>query len=108
MECIYGGGAWTENGRMSDGSFQYHPQCAALRSEQLARNPYRCPRTDHYVPDPSQCLGPTEFPSGDQAPVERPDSPGEKESPQPPGIPESPVEAPSAVETSGPDDALPR
>lgn len=32
VECIYGGGAWTENGWLSDGSYGYHPQCAALRS----------------------------------------------------------------------------
>jgi hypothetical protein len=55
VECIYGGGAWTESGWFSDGSHGYHPQCAALRSEQMAKNPYRCPRTDHYVADLSEC-----------------------------------------------------
>lgn len=38
--CIYGGGAWTNQGRLSDGSFQEHRTCAALRAEQLARYPY--------------------------------------------------------------------
>lgn len=63
VECIYGGGAWTENGWMSDGSYGYHPQCAALRSEQLAQYPYVCPQTDHHVADLSECLYPTGIPA---------------------------------------------
>lgn len=63
VECIYGGGAWTENGWMSDGSYGYHPQCAALRNEQLAQYPYVCPQTDHHVADLSECLYPTGIPA---------------------------------------------
>lgn len=55
VECVYGGGAWTESALMSDGSFRIHPTCAALRAEQLARYPYVCPRTDHHVADLSEC-----------------------------------------------------
>ena len=62
VECIYGGGAWTETGWFSDGSHGYHPQCAALRSEQMDQNPYRCPRTDHYVADLSECADPNGVP----------------------------------------------
>ena len=62
IECIYGGGAWTTSGWMSDGSHEYHPQCAALRNEQLARYPYVCPRTDHHVADLSECAYPTGIP----------------------------------------------
>ena len=62
VECIYGGGAWTDNGWMSDGSYGYHPQCAALRNEQLARYPYVCPQTDHHVADLSECAYPTGIP----------------------------------------------
>lgn len=62
LECVYGGGAWTETGWMSDGTYGYHPQCAALRSEQLDRYPYRCPQTDHQVADLSECAYPTGIP----------------------------------------------
>lgn len=55
VECVYGGGAWTTQGWMSDGTFQEHPACVALRAEQMSQNPYRCPRTDHYVADLSEC-----------------------------------------------------
>lgn len=55
VECIYGGGAWTTQGWMSDGTYQEHPTCAARRAEQLAKYPHRCPRTDHYVADLSEC-----------------------------------------------------
>lgn len=68
VECIYGGGAWTETGWMSDGSYRYHPQCAALRSEQLALKPYVCPQTDHHVADLSECLYPTGIPVSPAAP----------------------------------------
>lgn len=57
VECIYGGGSWTTNGRMSDGSFQWAPECQALHDQQMAANPYRCPQTDHYVPGPEHCGG---------------------------------------------------
>ncbi|QGW25770.1 hypothetical protein GJR88_04211 [Dietzia sp. DQ12-45-1b] len=93
IECIYGGGAWTENGFFTDGSYGYHPQCAALRNEQMAANPYRCPQTDHYVPDLSHCANPngisvsTEVQNGPSV-----DSPEETREPL-----ESPVE-PEAVE----------
>lgn len=62
VECIYGGGAWTESGWLSDGSHGYHPKCAALRSEQMAKNPYRCPQTDYYVSDLSECANPNGIP----------------------------------------------
>jgi len=62
VECVYGGGAWTESGWLSDGSHGYHPQCAALRSDQMARNPYRCPQTDHYVAGLSECANPNGIP----------------------------------------------
>lgn len=55
VQCIYGGGAWTGSGWLSDGSHGYHPQCAALRSEQLARYPYQCPQTDQQVTDLADC-----------------------------------------------------
>ncbi len=55
VECIYGGGAWTENARFSDGSYGPHPECQALRDQQLAENPYVCQGTDWHVPDPSYC-----------------------------------------------------
>ena len=54
--------ATTESGLLSDGSHGYHPQCAALRNEQMARNPYRCPQTDHYVADLSECANPNGIP----------------------------------------------
>lgn len=55
VECIYGGGAWTSSGFFSDGTYGEHPTCAALRSEQLAKYPYRCPQTDHQVADLADC-----------------------------------------------------
>lgn len=70
VECVYGGGAWTDTGWMSDGTFSYHPECAALRSEQLAKYPYVCPRTDHHVADLSECDNPTGIPA---QPSESPD-----------------------------------
>jgi hypothetical protein len=70
IECIYGGGSWTGQGQMSDGSFQSVPQCQALRDQQMAANPYRCPRTDHYVPGPEHCAAPHTPP-----PVETPEQP---------------------------------
>lgn len=57
VECIFGGGAWTGQGRMSDGGFQPVPECQSLRDQQMAANPYRCPQTDHYVPGPEHCGG---------------------------------------------------
>lgn len=86
VECIYGGGAWTETGWLSDGSHGYHPQCAALRSEQMAKNPYRCPRTDHYVADLSECASPNDV----TVPTE-PQNPSEAEAP---GVTAEPVEPP--------------
>ncbi|GAA1699171.1 hypothetical protein GCM10009831_04280 [Dietzia cercidiphylli] len=96
VECIYGGGAWTESGWFSDGSHGYHPQCAALRSEQMAENPYRCPRTDHYVADLSECADPNgipvppenqnapavEKPEETVEPAEPPDEPETSEAPE--------------------------
>lgn len=60
VECIYGGGAWTTQGWMSDGSYREHPTCAALRANQLAEYPYRCPQTDHHVADLADCAWPGE------------------------------------------------
>ncbi len=95
VECIYGGGAWTESGWFSDGSHGYHPQCAALRSEQMAKNPYRCPRTDHYVADLSECANPDGIPVPPEvqnAPaVDKPEETVEPVEPpvEPPAEPES-------------------
>lgn len=55
VECIYGGGSWTEQAWFSDGTYGFHPDCKALRDQQVAENPYRCPQTDARVPDPSYC-----------------------------------------------------
>ncbi|AGN18561.1 hypothetical protein J433_00605 [Corynebacterium glutamicum MT] len=55
VECIYGGGSWTEQALFSDGSYGFHPDCKALRDQQIAENPYTCPQTDARVPDPSYC-----------------------------------------------------
>ncbi|MEB8326000.1 hypothetical protein NGF75_08365 [Dietzia kunjamensis] len=55
VQCIYGGGAWTGSGWLSDGSAALHPQCEALRSEQLAEYPYQCPQTDQQVADLADC-----------------------------------------------------
>lgn len=55
VECIYGGGSWTEQAFFSDGSYGFHPDCKALRDQQIAENPYTCPQTDARVPDPSYC-----------------------------------------------------
>lgn len=68
VECIYGGGSWTSQGLMSDGSYAEHPTCAALREEQLAKYPYVCPHTDHHVADLSQCLYPSGLPSSSERP----------------------------------------
>lgn len=55
VECLYGGGSWTNQALFSDGQYRFHPECQALRDQQMAKNPYRCPQTDWYVPDPSYC-----------------------------------------------------
>lgn len=55
VECIYGGGSWTEQAYFSDGSYGFHPDCKALRDQQVAENPYTCPQTDARVPDLSYC-----------------------------------------------------
>lgn len=103
VECIYGGGAWTESGWFSDGSHGYHPQCAALRSEQMAKNPYRCPRTDHYVADLSECANPNDIsvpPADQNAPtVEKPEETVEPV--------ESPVELPVEPGAGGASEADP-
>ena len=57
-ECVYGGGSWTTNGLYSDGTIRWAQECQNLRDEQMAKYPYRCPQTDHYVSDPSQCSSP--------------------------------------------------
>lgn len=98
VECIYGGGAWTESGWLSDGSHGYHPQCAALRSDQMARNPYRCPQTDHYVADLSECANPNGIP----VPPEEQNSPAvekPEETVEPVEPPAEPPVEPGAGET---------
>lgn len=55
VECIYGGGSWTTNALFSDGSYAWHPECQALLDQQMAENPYQCPQTDYFVPDPFFC-----------------------------------------------------
>lgn len=57
-ECVYGGGSWTTNGLYSDGTIRWAQECQNLHDEQKAKYPYRCPQTDHYVSDPSQCSSP--------------------------------------------------
>lgn len=57
-ECVYGGGSWTTNGLYSDGTIRWAQECQNLHDEQMAKYPYRCPQTDHYVSDPSQCSSP--------------------------------------------------
>lgn len=98
VECVYGGGAWTETGWFSDGSHGYHPQCAALRSEQMAKNPYRCPRTDHYVADLSECADPNGIPVPPEVPnalaVDKPEETVEPVEPV-----EPPVEPPAEPES---------
>ena len=56
VECIFGGGNWTGTAFFADGSSGPYPECEELRREVLRKNPYRCPRTDHQVPDPSYCI----------------------------------------------------
>ena len=84
VECIYGGGSWTSQALMSDGSYQWSAECQQKLDEQRAEAPYRCPQTDYYVPDPWYCdnqqvpwsvpptlpggdpgLSPSRFPGGD-------------------------------------------
>lgn len=104
VECVYGGGAWTESALMSDGSFRIHPTCAALRAEQLAKYPYVCPRTDHQVADLSECGPPV------RVPEERPVQTTEARVDETPaggaepaddaattGVVESPTESPSGL-----------
>ena len=57
-ECVHGGGSWTTNGLYSDGTIRWAQECQNLRDEQMAKYPYRCPQTDHYVSGPSQCSSP--------------------------------------------------
>lgn len=57
-ECVYGDGSWTTNGLYSDGTIRWAQECQNLHDEQMAKYPYRCPQTDHYVSDPSQCSSP--------------------------------------------------
>lgn len=94
VQCIYGGGAWTDSGLLSDGSHGYHPQCAALRSEQLAKYPYQCPQTDQQVADLSDCANS----SSGTVPSET-QNPSEVEAP---GVSAEPVE-PSVEPTSEPE-----
>lgn len=104
VQCIYGGGAWTASGLMSDGTYQIHPECAALREQQMAEFPHRCPRTDHYVRDLSECGAPVELPAPTSA-VTEPTVPSETvDAPVP--TPESGVESgtggePAPNETAG-------
>ena len=94
VQCIYGGGAWTDSGLLSDGSHGYHPQCAALRSEQLDRFPYQCPQTDQQVADLSDCANSSSV----TVPPET-QSPSEVEAP---GVTAEPIE-PSVEPTSEPE-----
>lgn len=55
VECIYGGGSWTSQAMMSDGSYQWSAVCQQKRDEQRAEAPYQCPQTDYFVPDPWYC-----------------------------------------------------
>ena len=55
VKCIYGGGSWTSQALMSDGSYQWSAECQQKLDEQRAEAPYRCPQTDYYVPDPWYC-----------------------------------------------------
>lgn len=84
VECIYAGGAWTGNGKFSDGSYAPHPDCQTKRDAQLAENPYVCPQTDWHVPDPSWCTDSSKGgrPPGGEAPVP---------APAPAPVPEDPV-----------------
>ena len=88
VQCIYGGGAWTASGLMSDGTYQIHPECAALREQQMAEFPHRCPRTDHYVRDLSECGAPVELPAPTSAVTE-------------PTVPSETVDAPVPTPESG-------
>lgn len=90
----------------SDGTFGPHPECEELRREVLRENPYRCPRTDHHVPDPSFCQShnrpsrsstPAPAPSQPAAPVASYEPvPTETATPAPAPEPE-PDPAPSAA-----------
>ena len=64
-ECVYGGGSWTTNGLYSDGTIRWAQECQNLHDEQMSKYPYRCPQTDHYVSDPSQCSSPVGTGTGD-------------------------------------------
>ncbi|MCT2141088.1 hypothetical protein [Dietzia cinnamea] len=86
VECIYGGGAWTETGWLSDGTHGYHPHCAALRSEQLAKYPYQCPQTDQQVADLSDCANSSSVTVSPET-----QNPSEVEAP---GVTAEPVEPP--------------
>lgn len=109
VECIYGGGNWTGTAWFADGSYGTYPECEELRREVLRENPYRCPRTDHQVPDPSFCQSqnrpsrsstPAPAPSQPAAPVASYEPvPTETATPAPAPEPE-PDPAPSA--TTGP------
>lgn len=55
VECIYGGGSWTSQALMSDGSYQWSAECQQKLDEQRAKAPYQCPQTDYFVPDPWYC-----------------------------------------------------
>lgn len=55
VECIHGGGSWTSNALMSDGSYQWAAECQQKLDEQRAIAPYQCPQTDYFVPDPWYC-----------------------------------------------------
>lgn len=59
VECIFGGGNWTENALFSDGSFGPYPLCKQLREDVLRERPFRCPGTDWQVADLSTCTGRT-------------------------------------------------
>ena len=72
VECMFAGGSWTESGYMSDGSIQYHPDCAARQAEFFESNPYRCPQTDHRVPGPEHCLPLPEAPRQQQQQPQEP------------------------------------
>ena len=55
VECVFGGGSWTDRARFSDGTYEFHPDCKALQVQQFTENPYRCNNSDARVPEPSPC-----------------------------------------------------
>lgn len=112
VECLYGGGSWTSQGLMSDGSYAEHRTCAALREEQLATFPYVCPQTDHHVADLSDCLHPTGIPvpsdapspavgTAEPEPEPEPEAPSTEDLPSQSAPPGSPAGVPAVSSVEG-------